>query len=143
MFYPNLTWPPVATLIAGNNGEYKPPQFDSCMSHIDKTGFIHSHLLGGCNSGGDVSYASKDGEICKLTDTCHTLVKEYALQKFSAARGRQPVGLAIDGHIIWGPYKDDGSLYNACETDLCNGLLVNGYYSYALTTFLPYNIGCF
>jgi len=144
MFYPNFTWPPLAAEIAASNtGTYKPPQFDSCMSHLDKTGFIHSHLLGGCNKGGDLDYASKQGEICKLTDICHTEVKEYALKKFSASRGRQPVGIAIDGHIIWGPYKEDGNLYTGCETDMCNGLYINGYYSYALTTWLPYNIGCF
>lgn len=65
------------------------------------------------------------------------------MQRFNAARGRQPIGLAYDGHIFWGPYKDDGTLYNGCETDLCNGVYVDGFYGYALTSFLPYTLGCF
>jgi len=58
----------------------------------------------------------------------------------------KPVGLAKDGHVIWGPYKetDDGSfrLWESCDVDICNGAFVNGSYGYASTLFHPYTVGC-
>ena len=54
-----------------------------------------------------------------------------------------PVGIAKDGHVIYGPYKEDGTLWNACDLDLCNGMYLNeNIYAYATTTFHPYFVGC-
>jgi len=53
------------------------------------------------------------------------------------------VGLAKDGHVIYGPYNDDGELWACEETDMCNGfLLADGSYGYASTGYFPYTVGC-
>jgi hypothetical protein len=53
-----------------------------------------------------------------------------------------PVGIARDGHFIYGPYNQDGKLWTKCEVDVCNGKIINGKYAYVMTTFHPYTIGC-
>lgn len=62
------------------------------------------------------------------------------------ARKMKPVGIAKDGHVIWGPYNQnsDGDFnpWKACDVDLCNGAYVNGNYGYAATLFHPYTVGC-
>lgn len=52
------------------------------------------------------------------------------------------IGIARDGHMILGPYKDDGTLWQPCEVDVCNGVTIDGSYHYVLTRFFPYSIGC-
>eukprot|EP00347_Sterkiella_histriomuscorum_P015726 403355911 len=57
--------------------------------------------------------------------------------------GIRPIGIARDGRPIYGPYKQDGSLWQPCEVDICNGRYVmRNYYAYQLTMFFPYTIGC-
>ena len=56
--------------------------------------------------------------------------------------GLKVVGIAKDGHKILGPFKSDGSLWQPCDVDICNGVIINGSYYYAMTNFYPYSIGC-
>jgi len=65
------------------------------------------------------------------------------MTNFFSYKGLQPVGIAIDGHIIWGPYKDDGTQFSACDLDPCNGFYAGGFYGYAATSFYPYGPACF
>ena len=53
-----------------------------------------------------------------------------------------PVGVARDGHLIYGPYQKNGMLWQPCDVDVCNGRIINGQYAYVMTTFHPYTIGC-
>lgn len=56
-----------------------------------------------------------------------------------------PIGMAIDGHVIWGPYNIDQDLirsWDPCDLDICNGFRINGSYGYAATMFHPYLVGC-
>ena len=48
----------------------------------------------------------------------------------------------MDGHMIYGPFDSNGDLWQATDVDVCNGRLINGQYSYVMTTFFPYTIGC-
>ena len=52
------------------------------------------------------------------------------------------IGLAKDGRLIYGPYKNDGTLWQPCDLDMCNGRVINGRYGYAATVFYPYFVGC-
>lgn len=53
------------------------------------------------------------------------------------------VGLAKDGHIIYGPYNKHAELWNCDDLDVCNGhWLEDGSYGYGMTGFFPYTIGC-
>ncbi|CDW76446.1 UNKNOWN [Stylonychia lemnae] len=47
-----------------------------------------------------------------------------------------------DGHSILGPYKRDGTLWQPCDIDLCNGVEIAGIYYYVTTMFHPYTVGC-
>lgn len=53
--------------------------------------------------------------------------------------------MAKDGHKIIGPYKDDGSLWNCIQLDVCNGIrdLSSNTYTYVASTIFPYMVGCF
>lgn len=57
-------------------------------------------------------------------------------------KGLDVIGIARDGHLILGPYKSEGKLWEPCDVDFCNGVLVGGNYYYASTMFHPYTIGC-
>lgn len=52
-------------------------------------------------------------------------------------------GIALDGHVIYGPYNADNELWGCDDLDVCNGhYLTDGSYGYASTTFYPYLVGC-
>jgi hypothetical protein len=53
-----------------------------------------------------------------------------------------PVGVAKDGRVIYGPYKADGTLWQPCDVDVCNGRMFGNYYGYVATMFHPYFVGC-
>jgi len=54
-----------------------------------------------------------------------------------------PIGLAKDGRIIYGPFKADGSVWQPCDVDVCNGVYFGvEIYSYVATMFHPYFVGC-
>ena len=53
-----------------------------------------------------------------------------------------PIGIAKDGHMIMGPYRGDGTLWQPCDVDACNGLMIGGNYVYVSTLFHPYTVGC-
>lgn len=69
-----------------------------------------------------------------------TTAKQYFLT--GATKAITPVGIALDGHLIYGPYKDGSSTWGGCDVDVCNGRQINGAYSYVMSTFHPYTIGC-
>lgn len=53
------------------------------------------------------------------------------------------VGLAKDGHIIVGPYNNNGELYECDDHDVCNGVfLEDNSYAYVTTQRFPYVAGC-
>jgi hypothetical protein len=53
------------------------------------------------------------------------------------------VGIAKDGHVIFGPYNANGELWACDDLDFCNGFfLTDTSYAYASTTFFPYTVGC-
>eukprot|EP00058_Branchiostoma_floridae_P020441 XP_002605931.1 hypothetical protein BRAFLDRAFT_124891 [Branchiostoma floridae] len=53
------------------------------------------------------------------------------------------VGVAFDGIAIYGPRKEDGTLYVHDDLDACHGITVNGTYRYHMTSDFPYFIGCY
>lgn len=56
---------------------------------------------------------------------------------------KMPVGIAKDGRIIYGPFKSDGTLWQPCDVDVCNGVRESTNYFYVATMFHPYLVGCF
>jgi hypothetical protein len=41
-----------------------------------------------------------------------------------------------------GPYNATGNLWQPCDVDVCNGVIMNGKYVYVTTLFHPYTVGC-
>lgn len=73
-------------------------------------------------------------------------MRSYSKDIFTNAgnwKNIRPIGLAKDGNIIYGPFDKDGKEWLACNVDICNGIMMNGYYSYVTTSFFPYILGCF
>jgi hypothetical protein len=67
----------------------------------------------------------------------------YSLKAYEDKKELYPLGIAKDGHIIWGPYNAEGELWEDCDVDVCNGAIVDGVYGYPSTRFFPYIVGCF
>jgi len=44
--------------------------------------------------------------------------------------------------MIFGPYNSTGNLWQPCDVDACNGVLLSGSYVYLATMFHPYTVGC-
>jgi hypothetical protein len=60
----------------------------------------------------------------------------------STRQGMNPIGVSKDGRVIYGPYKVDGTPWQPCDVDVCNGLRLGAYYGYVATIFHPYIVGC-
>ena len=56
---------------------------------------------------------------------------------------RSVMGISKDGLPIYTPYYNNGKSYDYCEVDICNGIMIDGTYSYVTTFFHPYIIGCY
>ena len=54
---------------------------------------------------------------------CGQNIMQYTLSMIPATMQTMvPIGLAKDGRIIYGPYRSDGTLWQPCEVDVCNGV---------------------
>lgn len=117
----------------------EPESVDACMAHPEPmANSLHYHSVSPCIV--DDSYSV--GKTCNEVDECSEDFLGYAYTPFQSL-GQYPVGLSKDGRIIWGPYKDDGTLYDACDVDICNGMEIDGRYGYISTMWHPYILGCF
>ena len=82
--------------------------------------------------------------LCSQIPSCKADPKLYAVAKIPAKlQSLNPIGLAKDGRVIYGPFKADGTLWQPCDVDVCNGRMFQGYYGYVATAFHPYLVGCF
>lgn len=111
--------------------------FDTCLGHPTPDGVYHYHVMAPCSYN---TYYGSTGS-CSTNTSCNG--KELTYGYGAYPKSLTPVGLSKDGHIIWGPYKADGTLWDDCDVDVCNGADIDGYYGYAATTFHPYFVGCF
>ena len=53
------------------------------------------------------------------------------------------LGIVKDGRPVYTPMHGGGKTIDSCEVDVCNGLELNGHYSYVSTLFHPYIVGCY
>ncbi|CAF1328433.1 unnamed protein product [Adineta steineri] len=93
---------------------YTAESVDSCLAHPQVAGIYHYHMASGC--------AVSPPTAKKLT----------------------VIGIAKDGHVIYGPYLASGNLVTS-GIDICNGMFYDsiGNYAYFATTKFPYITGCF
>eukprot|EP00347_Sterkiella_histriomuscorum_P014803 403359465 len=118
-------------------------QLDSCLGGYDSQGFYRYFSYSPCVKDQTYKTSLTTPALCKNTANCNTNAFSFALDKTTTTnKVLQPLGIAKDGHKILGPYKNDGSLWQPCEVDVCNGVTINGSYYYVMTSFYPYTIGC-
>ena len=93
---------------------YEQEGIDECLSHPQASGVYHYHVASHC--------ALSPSSAKKLT----------------------VIGIVNDGHVIYGPYLNNGQLVTS-GTDICNGMFYdsNGNYGYFATTKFPYIMSCF
>lgn len=72
-------------------------------------------------------------------------MKGYALSYYTNyAKTLTVLGMAKDGHIIVGPYDNDGNEYSCKNLDACWGTyLSDGSYAYIFNEKFPYGVNCF
>ena len=89
---------------------------------------------------------AENAAFCEDLNSCTSNPLGYATQ---GLKYPTTVGIAKDGHLIVGPFKDTNKLWQPCDVDACNGVYLGspddnmpGSYVYAMTMFFPYTVGC-
>jgi hypothetical protein len=117
--------------------------YDKCLTRSDpRNGVLYHNTISPCANALGGSTSTKPGN-CQ-GKSCF-LNYEYQNGYWSTDQGTYGgfFGLALDGHVIYGPYNLDGELWSCDDLDRCNGfILPDNSYGYASTTFFPYTVGC-
>jgi len=80
-------------------------------------------------------------EGCSANAECNSSIQDYG-SAYYQDKGVEALAILKDGHILYSPYKSDGTLYSYCDVDVCNGKVMGDIYGYVATTFHPYFVGC-
>lgn len=126
-FYPPPPWGSLAESV------------DSCLAHCQISGIYHYHMATGCM----VNPPSGPILACGNT-TCGSSIANYSLSSFNSYQTRTVIGIAKDGHVVYGPYLSANTRVTS-DFDACNGMFYDsiGNYAYFATSTYPYLIGCF
>ena len=119
---------------------------DKCLTHSSPGPGrqIHYHSLGLCMKPSDWTSTTLVPTLCKDDDDCKDEPFDWALKSWTTTTGYGgDVGLARDGHVIKGPYDENGELWDCNDHDICNGTFISdGSYVYVATSTFPYIVGC-
>jgi len=81
-------------------------------------------------------------DMCTDTSACENDFVNFVYDNGNFSNN-QVIGLAKDGHLIYGPKKSNGSTWSCTDHDFCNGTFMDdGSYGYVSTDTHPYVIGC-
>jgi len=86
-----------------------------------------------------------NGSAPCANDECSQDLSAWALKAYtSQAKNLTVLGVAKDGHLIIGPYDENGNQYDCNKIDICGGtFLSNGNYVYVYQNIFPYAFNCF
>eukprot|EP00743_Colponemidia_sp_Colp-15_P001826 GILK01001991.1.p1 GENE.GILK01001991.1~~GILK01001991.1.p1 ORF type:complete len:396 (+),score=20.40 GILK01001991.1:34-1221(+) len=114
---------------------------DSCLSHTQVSGIYHYHTMSSCQLSSN--YPSGAINPCAGTAACNNQISSYMLSGFANQKNLTVLGLAKDGHVLFGPYLADGTQVTT-GLDVCNGRFYdsNQNYAYFATDKFPYTSGC-
>ena len=87
--------------------------------------------------------------LCRDTDFClsdtagftRNFAEDGQTAAYTADNWDEIIGIARDGHMIIGPWKENGEIWG-CDRDVCNGAFVDGSYVYVGSDNFPYVVGC-
>ena len=114
---------------------------DICLGSAYSQNTYRYHIFSPCIY--DISLRSLSAP-CSSDPECDSDIRKYAISKVpQQLQTMTPIGIAKDGRIIYGPFKSDGTLWQPCDVDVCNGVRSGNNYFYVATMFHPYMVGCF
>ena len=121
------------------SGNFTREGADQCLSHPTGQGEYHYHIASGCM----VNPPSGNLVGCSPMIGCANNVANYSMQTFSSYKNLTVIGIAKDGHVIYGPYLSSGERVTS-GFDICNGMFYDsiGNYAYFATSTYPYITGC-
>jgi hypothetical protein len=119
---------------------------DECLGAVNSatynTNFYHYYSFSPCMLAGGLS-ARTQINLCDANSDCAKNYLQFAqLNTAGTYRRLDFIGIAKDGHMIVGPFKSTGTLWQPCDVDICNGVVINNQYVYVSTLFFPYTVGC-
>ncbi|CAF1335310.1 unnamed protein product [Adineta steineri] len=131
---------------ANNYDPFFPPSggtaetVDSCLAHCQTAGIYHYHIATGCQ----VNPPTGNITSCAAVSACNSNIATYSISSFSSYQTKTVIGVARDGHVIYGPYLSSGTRVTT-GFDVCNGMFYDsiGNYAYFATSTYPYIVGCF
>lgn len=116
---------------------------DVCAISVNDDHALSMHSLSSCIK----AYSQDTPNRCVDDSTCdqNNGAWKKAISVWSTTSDYGGVvGIARDGHPIYGPYNTDGELWVCDEHDVCNGtFLDNNSYVYVVTPTFPYVLGCY
>eukprot|EP00347_Sterkiella_histriomuscorum_P007666 403348040 len=119
---------------------------DVCMGTSESYNVYRYHMYSPCIWSTGSAALKRRVEACKDENAPNCQSDPTAFVKGytdNTDYGIKPIGVAKDGRPIYNPYKIDGTLWQPCEVDICNGRFTSrNFYAYQLTMFYPYTIGC-
>ena len=121
-------------------GGFAAESVDTCLAHCQATGIYHYHIGTGCMLNPPTGSISS----CNGVPACSSNIANYSITSFSSYQTKTVIGIAKDGHIIYGPYLSSNSRVTS-GFDVCNGMFHDstGNYGYFATSTYPYLVGCF
>ena len=115
---------------------------DMCLGHPQASGIYHYHTLSPCVIAPD----SQPVQPCNARNGCDDFAT-HAISTYANPKELVLIGIAKDGHLMYGPYLADGSTAGDKGLDMCNGATgladCDDSYAYFATTTFPYLTGCF
>lgn len=123
---------------------YHYEKMDLCAGSVNDDNVYSYHSLSPCLK----AYANGVAPgLCKEDTVCDTLGGPWLTAQSiwtNTANHGGIAGIARDGHLIYGPYNDDGELWECEDHDICNGVnFDNDQYAYVGTSTFPYILGCY
>ena len=117
---------------------------DLCMGHNQQnsdTGMYHYHDVSPCINPDFLQ--GRAVLACKDEPDCAADITAWALSGFE--KEKTVIGVAKDGHVLYGPYDDTGEPWQSSNVDPCNGVWSDDKedYFYVATQWHPYVVGCF
>ena len=85
-------------------GNISAESVDLCLGHPNPQNIYHYHIGSGCA----LTQPSGNNGPCASSPSCNTNIANYSIASFNSYRNLTVIGIAKDGHIIYGPYTSAG-----------------------------------
>ena len=91
--------------------------YDDCMGQVhNATGMYFYNTPSNCIADSSVTWSGKYNN----SDINETIRAAWA------RKDRTPIGISKDGRVIYSPTYSAGTVYDDCDVDICNGIMISG-----------------